>query len=115
MKKYIGFEEPLLLHVVSKHALSELQPLIATRTALYRTGEKNHNNHKQDDVHPKLLSFLLSGKVQTASTRLRVPFEKSDKHLQVVKSGGRSHVCLGMNHTVTSRDGRNPPWLSVPG
>jgi len=40
MKKYIGFEEPLLLHVVSKHALSELQPLITTRTALYRTGKK---------------------------------------------------------------------------
>jgi len=28
-----------------KHALSELQSLIATITTLYRTGEKNHNNN----------------------------------------------------------------------
>ena len=31
--------------LVSKHAVNELQPLIATLTALYRTGEKNNNNH----------------------------------------------------------------------
>jgi len=98
-----------------KHTLSELQPLIATFTALYPTGEKNLITITQGDVHRKLLSFLLSGKVQTASTRLRATVEKSDKHLQLLKRGGRSDACFGMNHMTTSRDGRNTPWVSVLG
>ena len=93
--------------LVSKHALSETRPELITAldcpTALYRTGEKNHNNRNAGDVHPKLLSFLLIGKVQTASTRLRAPVNISDKHLQLLNHGGRSRVCLG-NSALTSRD-----------
>jgi len=77
--------------------------LIAKLTALYRTGEKNRNNHNAGDVHPKLLSFLLSGKVQTANTRLRGPVNISDKHLQLLNHGGRSRACLGIS-ALTFRD-----------
>jgi len=91
--------------LVSKHALSEarLQPLIATLTALYRTGEKNHNNHNAGDVHPKLLSFPFSGKVQTASTRLHASVNISDKNLQLLNHGGRSRACLSIS-ALTFRD-----------
>jgi len=87
-----------------KHGVSDLQTFVATLADLYRTGEKIAITIAQGDVHPKLLSFLVSGKVQTASTRLRAPVEKSDKHLQLLKRGGHSRACLGMNHVVTSRD-----------
>ena len=66
-------------------------------------GEKNHNNHNAGDVHPKLLYFLLGGKVQTASTRLHAPVNISDKHLQLLKHGGRSCACLGIS-ALTFRD-----------
>jgi len=71
----------------------------------------------QGDVHPKQLYFLLSGKVQTASTRLRAPVEKSDKYPQLLKRGGRSRACLDMNHMTmtTSCDEMNTPWVSALG
>jgi len=87
-----------------KHAESELQPLNATLTALYRTREKITITVTQGEFNPKLLSFLLSGKVQAARTTLRAPAEKSETHLQLLKRGGRSRACLGMNHVVTSLD-----------
>jgi len=82
--------------------VSELQPLIATLTVLYRKGEKITIIITQGDVHPKLLYYLLCGIVQTARTRLRAPGERSDKHLQLLKREMRSCACLGMNHVVTS-------------
>ena len=63
MKKYIGFEEPLLLQLVRKHAVSELEPLIATLTVLYRKEEKITIIITQGVVHPELLYYLLCGKV----------------------------------------------------
>jgi len=50
-----------------KHAVSDSQPLIAIIKALYHTG-KITVTLKQGNFHPKPLTSLLSGKVQTAST-----------------------------------------------
>jgi len=86
-----------------KHDVSELQPAIATITALNRTVEKITTTITQGDFHPKPYSFLLSGKVQAACTGLRAPV-KSDKHLQLLKREGRTCACLRMNHVVSSRD-----------
>jgi len=57
--------------LVTKHALSELRSFIATITTLYHTGKTLTITITQGDFHPKLETFLLSGKVQTASTSLR--------------------------------------------
>jgi len=43
---------------------------------------------------PKLQTFLHTGKIQIASTRLRAPVKKSDKNLQLMKHGGRFCACL---------------------
>jgi len=56
------------------------------------------------DFHPKSQTFLVSGKVQTASTSLRPRVKKSDKQVQLLKRGGRSCACLRMKHAATSRD-----------
>jgi len=56
------------------------------------------------DFHLKPYTFLLRGKVQIASTTLRATVEMSDKHLQLLKRGGCSWACLGMNHVATSHD-----------
>ena len=89
--------------LVSKHVLSEARPELITALDCHTYSptshgrKKNHNNHNVGDVHPKLLSFVLSGKVQTASTRLHAPVNMSDKHLQLLKHGGRSRACLSIS------------------
>jgi len=62
MKKYIGLSNLSCSMLVSKHAwvkhvLSELQPSIATLTALHRTGEKNHNSHNAGWCSPETTIF----------------------------------------------------------
>ena len=64
--------------LVRKHALNELQLLIATTTALYHTGEKLTITITQGEFHPQPQTFHLSGKMETASTSLQTPVEKSD-------------------------------------
>jgi len=68
--------------LVSKHALSELQPLIATIAALYHMGEKLTITIKQGDFNPKPRTLLHNGKVQTERTSLRAPVKMSDKYRQ---------------------------------
>jgi len=66
--------------LVRKHALSELQLLIATIAALYHMVEKLTILIKRGDFNPKPRTFLHSRKVQTARTRLRAPVEMSGKY-----------------------------------
>ena len=91
--------------LVRKHALSELQPLTATIAAIYHMGEKLTITTNAGDFNPKSRTFLRSGKVQTERTRLRASVEMSDKYRQLLKRGGSSCACLGVNHVVTTRDG----------
>jgi len=75
--------------LVRKHALSELQPIIAIIAALYHMGERLTTTIKQGEDNPKPRTFLHGGIEQTVRTRLRAPVEMSNKYRQLLKRGGR--------------------------